>query len=262
MAKIRFLWDNLVDLAVLSASSEASEFPVEHLAHELFLKAWRATGIDESVALDLTAITTKAVRAWAIKYHNLELASGDEYKIQGSDTDLTGAGVPGLGDTDEAFVPTDDIIIGFFAAARSFNYWRFILDSSGSKGSGDYQRVGRIFVGDYFEPTYNVSIAPQVVMMDDSSILATRQGQDYSNIVTPYEVVTYTWDMLPAADVEVMKAIYQEVGRHKPFFICEDPGAAAGAYTKTRYVKATEPWEFRPVIHGWYSVTIKVKTER
>ena len=45
MKNVRFLWDNLIDVADLLASSEEAEFPIENIAHELFLKAWRSTGI-------------------------------------------------------------------------------------------------------------------------------------------------------------------------------------------------------------------------
>ncbi|MBE3109977.1 MAG: hypothetical protein IMZ46_05595, partial [Acidobacteria bacterium] len=90
----------------------------------------------------------------------------------------------------------------------------------------------------------------------------TRQGQDYANIVTPYEIVTYVWQMLPAADIVKMKEIYRTVGRHKPFFVCEDADEPGGAFTVTRYVKNIESWVFSPIVHGWGSVAVRVKTER
>lgn len=263
MAKIRLLWDNLIDVAALAASSEASGYEIENVVDERFLKAWRSTGIDESVVIDLSAATIldKSVRAWAIKYHNLVLASGDQYKIQGSDGDLSGSGTPGVGEVDDVFIPTPEITIGFFDAVKDFDFWKFILDSSVSKGAGEYQRIGRLFLGNYFEPTFDVT-SHAVSEVDDSEVLASRQGQEFANIVTPYEIVTYTWDALPAADIAAMKTIYQKIGRHTPFFICENAGDPAGAYTGTRYVKNLDPWVFSPVIHGWGSAVIRVKTER
>lgn len=267
MAKLRFLWNNLVDDvdAVVLASSEEAEFPAENVQHELFLKDWRSLGFDESLCVDLSGLasdSSKDVRAWVIKYHNLDLSSGDDYRIQGSDNDLCGSGTPASGDVDDAFVPTEEVIVGFFASVQNFDYWRFVLDSSGSKGSGDYQRVGRIFLGDYFEPSYRVTITPEVVEADDSDIVASRQGQEYANIITPYEIVTYVWRVLPAADIEKMKEIFRAVGRHKPFFVCEDADEAGGAFTVTRYVKNIENWVFGPVVRGWGSVAVRVKTER
>jgi hypothetical protein len=264
MANLRFLWNNLIDVADLSASSEDPDYPIENVANELFLKAWRSTGIDESICVDLSAsgITNRSVRAFVLKYHNLDLVSGDDYSIQASDLDLCGSLDPASGDLDDPFTPTDDVVIGFFDTAQIFDYWRFILSSVASKASGDYQRIGRIFLGDYFEPAYDISIPPEVVEVDESEILSTRQGQDYANVVTPYEIVTYYWKALRSADIARMKEIYQEVGKHKPFFICEDADQSGGAHLVTRYVKNVESWTFSPVVNGWGSVMIRVKTER
>ncbi len=263
MAKIRLLWNNLIDVAALAASSEAAGFEVENVVDERFLKAWRSAGVDESVVIDLSALATldKSVRAWAIRYHNLVLASGDQYKIQGSAGDLSGSGSPGVGEVDDDFTPTPDIVVGFFDAVKDFDFWKFILDSSGSKGAGEYQRIGRLFLGNYFEPTFDVT-SKAISEVDDSEILASRQGQEFANIVAPYETIAYAWEALPAADIATMKTIYQTIGQHTPFFICEDAATLAGAYTVTRYVKNIEPWTFSPVTNGWGSVVIRVKTER
>jgi hypothetical protein len=264
MAHLRFLWDNLVDKGVVDASSEDVEFPAENVQHELFLKHWRAAGIAEWLCVDLSSsgILDKAVRAWAIKYHNLDFVSGDDYRIQASAADLCGSGVPGSGELDDPFVPTEEIIVGFFASPQTYDSWKFVLDSSGSKGSGEYQRIGRLFLGDYFEPAYEVTITPEVIEADDSDLLASRQGQEYANVITQYEIVTYVWRILPASDIAKMKAIFREVGRHKSFFVCEDADQSGGAYTVTRYVKNIESWAFGPVVHGWGSVAVRVKTER
>lgn len=264
MANLRFLWNNLVDQGVLTASSEDAEFPAVNIQNELYLKAWRSAGISESLCLDLSAsgIVSRAVRAWAIKYHNLAFVSGDDYRVQASDADICGSGAPGSGDLDEAFTPTPDVSIGFFPAVQNFDFWKFVLDSSGSKVGGEYQRIGRIFLGDYFEPAYDITIPPEVVECDDSEVLASRQGQEVVNIVTQYQIVRYFWKALPASDVASLKAIFQAVGRHKPFFICEDADQSGGADLVTRYVKNLESWAFGPVVKGWASLSVRVKTER
>lgn len=263
--KLRFMWNNLVDQAALTASTADPEFPVTNLANELFLKPWRSTGFaDEKAVANLSALASadRQVRAWAIKYHNLDYASGDDYKIQGSDNDLAGAGNPAGGDVNDVFTPTPDITIGFFPTAKDFDYWRLVLKSPGSKAGAEYQRIGRWFLGDYFEPTYDVSRPPDRQIIDDSGILRTRQGQEYVNAVTPYEVFTYVWNALPASDIASLKAIYQAVGESLPYFICEDATNAATAYASSCYVKNIEPWTFSPVVHGWGSLVVRVKTER
>ncbi len=263
--KLRFLWNNLIDQAVLTASSADAEFPVANVAHDLFLKAWRSTGFaTESVVANLSALASasRQVRAWAVKYHNLVYAAGDSYKIQGSDNDLAGVGDPGGGDVDLSFTPTTEMIVGFFSAAKDFDYWRWILNSPASKSAGEYQRVGRIFLGDYFQPTFDVTVAPEAQPIDPSELLKTHQGQEYANLVTQYEILTYLWDMLPDSDVASFKTMFQAVGKSKPFFICENANAVGGAYTVTRYVKFYEDPIYRPVINGWKSVSVRVKTER
>lgn len=265
MAKLRFLWNNLIDQGILGASSEDTEFPVENIQNELFLKHWRALGYaGEWVCVDLSGsdIADNTVRAWAIKYHNLSYASGDDYAIQASAVDLCGSGGPGSGELNESFAPTPEICVGFFASDQIFNSWRFLLDSSGSKAGIDYQKIGRLFLGDYFEPTYDPSVPPTVEKVDDSPIVRSSQGQDYATIVAGYDIVTYRWGHLPAQDIAALEEIYESVGTHEPYFICEAPEPAATAYQKTRYVRNIEPWTFSPVVHGWGSVEIRVKTER
>lgn len=265
MTNVRFLWDNLVDVGTVDASSEEIGFEAYNVQNELFLKHWRSQGwAGEWLCVDLSAsgILDRSVRAFAIKYHNLELASGDDYRILGSDGDLCGSGMPASGEFDQAFDPTEDVIIEFFATAQDFLFWKVLLDSAGSKGSGEYQKIGRLFLGDYFEPTYDVTTPPEVSEADDSDIVSSRQGQDYANVIEPYEFITYNWKALPASDIAALKRMFRAVGRHKPFFICEDADQSGGAYTVTRYVKNIEAWTFGPVTRGYASVSIRVKTER
>lgn len=280
MAHIRFLWDNLIDdpLAALVASSENAEFPVENIQHELFLKHWRSESgnPDTEICVDLSSlpVSGRDVRAWVIKNHNLDAA---DCEVQASNTDdLCGSGSgfgsgawsgsgygSGHGHPEwDSDCPEDDPVAGFFATPQNFNYWKFVLYGA---GVDTYDKIGRIFLGDYFEPSYDTTIPPEVTEADDSEILPSRQGQEYVNIVTQYEIVTYVWKALPASDIATMKEIFQSVGRHKSFFIHEsDVGTSclSPACSITRYVKNIESWIFEPVIHGWGSVIVRVKTER
>jgi len=266
--KFRILWDNKFDIAALDASSEWSKFPVENIQHDWFLKHWRSAigGIDEYICIDLSdsGIIDRDIRAWVIKSHNLDFATGDAYAIQGSDTDICGSILtPESGELDEPFTPTDDIIVGFFddcpAPAQNFLFWKIVLDSSGSKGAGDYQWIGRIFLGDYFQPRYRPTAYPETTDIDPSTILMSMAGQKQANVITQYQRIRYRWGALPAYDVADLKAIFAAVGKHTPYFICWDSDAAA---TTTYYVRNVSDWTYTPIGNGCYAVEIEVETER
>lgn len=256
MGKFRILWDNKFDLATLLASSEAAGFPVENIQHDWFLKHWEATGLTaETVDANLGDLFN--VKAFFAYYHNIrETAS---FSIQADDDPAYGS----LG-VDDAIVITPDMVaydlIGkFWTSAQAFQYWRQLITDADTGHPDGFIREGRAFLGDYFEPAYNVTEMPDVTDVDPSGQIESLGGQKQANILTPYQRIVYKWEMLPESDVTILKQIFILAGRIKPIWICED---SDDPITKTRYVRAVTDWKYTPKTHGWYAVQVEVETER
>ena len=254
--KFRILWDNKLDAATLLVSSEAAGLPVENIQHDWLTRHWRSTGLtDEWLDADLGA--AEDITALFIRSHNIR--AGASFVIQ-ADNDP----VYGSLDVDDTIAITADMasygVIGkFWSAAQAYRYWIQLITDDASGHVDGYIREGRVFLGDYFEPSYRPSIYPDIEDIDPSIILQSVSGQRQANIITPYRRIRYSWGALPASDIVTLKAIFAAVGLNKPFFICED---SENPITTTHYVRNVSYWNYAPAGGGCYSVTIEVETER
>lgn len=257
----RIMWNNLFDSATLAASTEASGFPATNLQHSTYLKAWRSTAVS-ATTLDANLGAAQDIKAFFAYYNNLQVygAGGTaDFHIQADDD--SGYGSLGVNDQIKvtAAMVTSGMIGKFWATAQSFRYWReLIVDAA----PNTYIRQGRIFLGDYFQTTYNASASsPDTQDIDPSTVLVSANGQKQANVLTKYRRLIYRWNALPASDIATLKTIYAAVGVNKPYFICDDETDIASA---TYYVRNTGAWVYTPVegLTDYYSVQIEVETER
>jgi hypothetical protein len=249
------MWDNKFDAATLAASTAASGFPATNLQHEMHLKAWRSTVVT-STTLDADLTAAQDIKAFFAYYNNNQ--AGQSFKIQAdNNSDYSSLAVDDTITITAAMVAAG-IIGKFWTAAQSFQYWRELMVDA---APNTYIRQGRIFLGGYFQPTYNVGKGYPVIQdIDPSQILQASGGQKQANILTSYKHVIYSWNALPASDIVTLKTIFAAVGLHHPYFICEDETDIAGS---TRYVRNVTPWVYVPVRgDDYYAVTIEVETER
>jgi hypothetical protein len=253
----RILWDNKFDPAILVASSEEAGFPVENLQHDWFLKHWR------SDLTDLSAITIDAdlgddydARAFFVYSHNIRTTA--DFHIQadthtGGDTEVN----------DDIPITADMVaynIIGkFWSPVENWQYWRQLITDDDSGHPDDYVREGRVFLGDYFEPTYRPTVYPEITDIDPSTILLSVTGQKQANVTTQYQRIKYKWGMLPETDIVILKTIFAAIGKHKPYFICWD---SDDPIKTTHYIRNVSDWTYTPVGNDYYAVEIEVETER
>jgi hypothetical protein len=256
MGDFRILWDNKFDAATLASNSEAAGFDVERLQHEWFLKSWRSAGLS-NVTVDANLGTPEDIKAFFAYYHNLRV--GASLKIQADDD--SGYGSLGLDDTIAitAAMASLGIVGKFWGTAQAYRYWRQLISDDASGHSQGYIREGRVFLGDYFQPAHRPSVQEEPTDVDPSVIIASLGGQEQANILTPYRRIVYTWEALPESDITILKTIFALVGRSMPYFIIED---SADPINTLRYVKNIADWTYGPVVNGWRSLTIEVKTER
>ena len=83
MSKIRFLWDNLVDIATLIPSSEVSSLPVKNIQHPHRKLVWRTLS-DWGEWVEANLGSPQAVKAMALINHNFYEDAGLKIRLLGS----------------------------------------------------------------------------------------------------------------------------------------------------------------------------------
>lgn len=225
----RFLWNNLADDATLTASSAATNYLVANIQNHWPTFAWRSTGdASEWVKIDLGS--AQDIKALVIKGHNF--SAGAAIHIQADDDTNFGSI-----DVDNILIPSSGTITHFWSAAQSYRYWRItIVDDSNADG---YVKIGRIFLGSYFSPAYDVS--SYSMQIEDASEVGLSVGrQSTSASRSHYKTWVYSFNYVKESDKEAFEDIFTECGFSKPYFIVEniyDP-------VSTRYVRNASAFNF------------------
>lgn len=216
---MRLMYENLVDLSetTLSASSQAAGYPVSLIKDTLRKRAWRATdSTQEHVIMQVPA--GKTVSAFAITGHNLSLtatvelwksANGSTYtyvdQIDISPSTASGYGVGfygygGYGGTDQSGVLVGSTQALFFTgvSSTSFPYWKAIFKDPNS--ADFYIKCGRIFLGNYWEPTNQIIPGWRIEIVDETEISTLVSQQKVNNEKAIFERVTFSLPHLSVAD--------------------------------------------------------------
>jgi len=221
--KILFLYNNLLDVATLTASSAATGFPAANLQNPFRGKVWRTAGATAGTAnLVIDHATAKAVTVVALIGYNWTSAPGT-LKFQANATDSWGT--PSF-DQDLTFAanPTANgnhgIIIKTFAS-QSYRYNRLNVVYSPGAVDTDWD-LGRIFVGSYFAPTRNYSREHDVGIIDPSYVSRTIGGQDHIDQIAKYRTIDFKCQITTQAQWELYQAMIHNVGVNKDLLIAFD----------------------------------------
>jgi len=254
MERIRFLWDNLFDGGSITASSEDSDFPVTNIRHRWHTRAWRSTGVSsEWVKCDLAS--AQDIRVFVFKYHNL--TSSATLKIQANSSDSWSS--PPV---DQTLVYgtdwNDSHGVYFWDTNQSYRWWRFTLADSGN--SDGYLSIGRIFLGDFFEPTYNFTDAHRVRYTDPSTKMYSSGGQVSVASKPHFRFWEYNFALVKSPDERTFETIFDAVGQSVPYFICQD---ADDKLSTLYYVQNATDWELEHIaMDTWFRLPIVVEEMR
>lgn len=246
--KIRFLWYNLFDLGTLTASHSAAGYPISNIQLRWHTRTWRSTGqINTWVENDLLA--QQEIKALVIKHHNF--LTGANVHIQGTNIE------DNWGFLDEALsVTTGKPIVKFWETAETYRWWRLFMANANPAG---FDEIGRMFLGSFFQPVYDITRSPHPVDVDPSLVLKSSGGQASVDEREHYQKITFEWDMVPETDKVIFKSMFDHVGKSKPYFVCRDPDDAANTIY---YVQNTADFDYVPKIYGWKELYIDVETMR
>lgn len=206
-AAARFMWRNLInEISSVTLTATSATVPVTNIAHPQLGKAWRSTGVtEESVTINL-ATTSEPVRAVCIAGHNLRAGASVEILHSTDGVNFTsvaslnpfvgtvgyGEGGFGEGGFGGGIISTTGIvqaIVMLFFAAVKRQYWRITLRDAGN--ADNFLKVGRIFLGDYWEPAAQIMRQWSVEVVDETGIEKSIGGQKWRNVRDSFTRVSF-----------------------------------------------------------------------
>lgn len=223
-SNILFLYNNLLDSATLTESSQATGFPCENLQNPFRTKYWKTAGATAGTAqLVIDHGSAKAVNAIALTGYDWASAPGT-LQVEFNATDSWGA--PSATETLTWVSGTTPggnkgTIIKKLSSTRTYRFNRLsVVYSPGATPTDWY--LGRMFLGSYFEPTRNYGWGYQESVVDPSLVSQTIGGQDHADEIERYRVITANGIIATQAQWVLYQAMINTVGTRKPIFIAFD----------------------------------------
>jgi len=217
--RIMLLYNNLLDSATLTASSAATGFPASNLQHPFRTKVWRTTGGTPGTAnLVIDHGTAKAVNCVALINYtwasapgtlNFEANATDSWGAPSFSQALTWAATPSANGNKACIIKT--------FASQTYRYNRLNV----AYAPGDWD-LGRMFVGSYFQPTYNYRIEWTQNVVDPSIIARSIGGQDHIDQIEKFREMGFSFLADTQAQWETYQTMINHVGINKDLFISFD----------------------------------------
>src|SRR5512135_2043401 len=216
---ILFLYNNLIDEATLTASSEATGFPASNLTNPFRTKVWRTAGAIPGMAdLVIDHSTPRTVTCVALVNYSWT-STPSTFTFEANATNAWGA--PSFSQAlTWAANPTANFnkgcIIQTFAG-QTYRYNR--LNVTYTPGDWD---LGKIYVGTYFQPTVNYSLDWSQNIVDPSIISRSIGGQDHIDQIEKYREFDFSFLVATQAQWESFQTMINYIGINTDLFIAFD----------------------------------------
>jgi hypothetical protein len=217
---ILFLFENQFDTATVTSSSEAVGFPPSNLKNPFRTKVWRTLGGTPGTAtLDIDLGSgTKSVNcvaltgySWTAAPATLQLEfddSADHGSPEHTET-LTWAANPTVNGNYGTIIKT--------FTSKDERYIRLNV----VYGPGDWD-LGRIFIGNYFQPVKNYKIEWTENIIDSSIMSQSIGGQDHIDEIEKYRQFGFSFLISTQPQWELFQKMMNYVGFSKDLFIAFD----------------------------------------
>ena len=213
---ILFLHDNLLDAAILVASGENADLPVENLQDEFRTKVFESDLGTFNIVIDHGA--AKAVTCIAIVNYNwdsepttfdLEFNAADAWGAPAETVDLAGTWV-----VNPDANGNRSIIIKTFAS-KSYRYNRLNIIHA------DVAQIGRIYLGTYITPSRNYLLGDGLNHVDPSIIKRSADGQEHADVLSKYRTMDFSFrfDKSEYSEIQSFQKIFNSVGKSKDLIV-------------------------------------------
>ena len=213
-----FLYNNLLDSATLTASSEATGFPASNLKNPFRTKTWKTAGatagtatleINHGSAKSINAIALTGYPDWLAAPGTLLMEYGDDGITYAEHDDLTWVAPTTPGGNKGTIIAK--------ITAQNHQYNRLSVVNA----AGDWN-LGRLFVGTCFEPARTYGYGYEEEVVDPSLISQTIGGQDHADEIERYRIARASGIILTQAQWVLYQAMINAVGTRKELFAAFD----------------------------------------
>lgn len=231
--KFRYLLpaDDVLDDATVYVSSATSGLPAVNVQNAHIRKTYRTTGkANEFLRF---AASGGATTMNCLFVGNTNLSKTATVYLQGNTTSnfTTVALQVQIGVATDARGAALSKLSWWSSTAHDYAFWRLYVSDTGNASS--CLSFGRIMGGRYVEPARNIREGFVLRTVDPSRQRATAGRMGYSTTRRRYDELTYSMAYMDGAGEDLMRGIFNEVGKFDPFVISLDP-------------------ETRPHHHTWY----------
>lgn len=206
---MRLLYDDLGDEVTISASGEASNFPVTNVQHPHLIKRWRTLSVaaEQWVLFDAGPGETIDADTAIIAAHNFTPSAVITVEANSADS---WASAP----YSATAVYTSAMIVVNASTLQSYRFWRIgITDTS---NGDDYIEVGRIGLYDRYQLERVPDKAVEWGIRDSTRTTRSVSQQKYADLGTQARTVTLSMGLMSETVRQGLLAAYGVVGQHTP----------------------------------------------
>lgn len=218
--KMRFIFDNYVDSSTLSASpAMVATLPSSNLASPFRSKVARSTSTGYQQITCTFSTTGLSVSGIILGRVNFKTNVTYRIKLYGGagllhdSGNLTTANITNYGTTGNETATN----IAYWIETPVSSVAYVTIDISGGSGMSYYE-IGRLIIGEYIEPTYNLSYNHELSWEENTKQYRTISGSLRSDVALPYRQFSFDIGTIKEEDRELLQDGMKLVGLRKDFF--------------------------------------------
>ena len=145
----------------------------------------------------------------------------------------------------EVLSMTSDHFMWFASLDGKLNYRYFAFTASEDTGD-DYYEISKMWMGEYIELDYNPQNPMEIIIESINEEKKTSGGQNWNYPFYKRRgyALDFSTDFSPTA-YDVLKEIYEEKGKRKPFFFYLKPTDCLSSYSyDSGYLAHFDEWSF------------------
>ena len=213
----RLIWSNLVDDAATLLTPSSANISIENIRVLHRKRVWRtASRSNETLTFDLQS-TTKNIRCCALTGYNFTATATVQLDYSDNGSTWTQLIQQSVG---------NNTVLFLFFLVRNNRYWRLTLNDPANPSP--YMEVGRIFLGDYWEPAATILPGWSIKVIDRSEVQRSIGQQKWTN---QKEVITQiAFQLPPLNETDAIKNflnIIRRIGLSRDIFLSLMPDASA-----------------------------------
>ncbi len=244
---MRFYYDNkwIETAGTITASSEASGYPVTSLGDYIVATKWRSTGdSDEWVKIDFgSAVSITDV---TIIDHNFTNAA--TVKIQGNASDSWGS--PSVDET----ITWRDYIMDKNFTGGSYQWWRVHIADAANADT--FVELGYLFIGNNFTLGDIIEREFSLMYLENSLIHETRTGQVYGDKGISRRLWAFNLPHIEGSEITNLDTMWGSVGKYRPFVFFLDETDTAN--NPPAFGRFSEDWDWNHITRNIYNLSFPI----